>query len=107
MVKKKIKKVNLNLIRKQIDAVDKSILRSLSKRVDLVIAAGESKKEIGDQSYYKPEREAQIINALISENKSKLNKNHIKNIYKEIISACFSLEKKIIFLYLVAPALYF
>ena len=95
MVKKKIKKVNLNLIRKQIDAVDKSILKSLSKRVDLVIAAGESKKEIGDQSYYKPEREAQIINALISENKSKLNKNHIKNIYKEIISACFSLEKKI------------
>ena len=28
MVKKKIKKVNLNVIRKQIDAVDKSILRS-------------------------------------------------------------------------------
>ena len=95
MVKKKIKKVNLNVIRKQIDAVDKSILRSLSKRADLVIAAGESKKQIGDQSYYKPDREAQIINALISENKSKLNKNHIKNIYKEIISACFSLEKKI------------
>ena len=86
MAKKKIKKVNLNLIRKQIDEVDKSILRSLSKRVDLVIAAGESKKEIGDQSYYKPDREAQIINALISENKSKLNKNHIKNIYKERLS---------------------
>ena len=64
MVKKKIKKVNLNLIRKQIDAVDKSILRSLSKRVDLVIAAGESKKEIGDQSYYKPEREAQRMACL-------------------------------------------
>ena len=95
MVKKKTQKANLNSIRSQIDAVDQSILRSLSKRADLVIAAGENKKEVGDKSFYKPEREAQIINALISQNKSKLNKNHIKNIYKEIISACFSLEKKL------------
>ena len=45
MVKKKTKKVNLNSIRNQIDAVDQSILRSLSKRADLVIAAGENKKK--------------------------------------------------------------
>ena len=57
MVKKKTKKVNLNSIRNQIDAVDQSILRSLSKRADLVIAAGENKKEAGDKSFYKPERE--------------------------------------------------
>ena len=95
MVKKKTQKANLNSIRSQIDAVDQSILRSLSKRADLVIAAGENKKEVGDKSFYKPEREAQIINSLISQNKSRLDKNHIKNIYKEIISACFSLEKKI------------
>ena len=55
MVKKKTK-VNLNSIRNQIDAVDQSILRSLSKRADLVIAAGENKKEAGDKSFYKPER---------------------------------------------------
>ena len=38
MVKKKTKKVNLNSIRNQIDAVDQSILRSFPKRADLVIA---------------------------------------------------------------------
>ena len=76
MVKKKTKKINLNSIRNQIDAVDQSILRSLSKRADLVIAAGENKKEAGDKSFYKPEREAQIINALISQNKS-IQKNEI------------------------------
>tara|TARA_B100001093_G_scaffold29496_1_gene25676 strand:- start:686 stop:1774 length:1089 start_codon:yes stop_codon:yes gene_type:complete len=95
MVKKKIKKVNLNLIRKQIDEVDNSILKLLSKRANLVVEAGESKKDIGDTSYYKPDREAKIINSLILKNKSRLNQKHIKNIYKEIISACFSLEKKI------------
>ena len=44
-----------------------------------MIAAGENKKEVGDKSFYKPEREAQIINSLISQNKSRLDKNHIKN----------------------------
>ena len=95
MVNKKTKKANLNLIRKQIDEVDNSILKLLSKRANLVVEAGKSKENIGDTSYYKPEREAKIINTLISKNKSKLNQNHIKNIYREIISACFSLEKKI------------
>ena len=69
MVKKNIKKVNLNLIRKKIDEIDKSILKSLSKRANLVIEAGLSKEKIGDTSYYRPEREAQIIHSLISENK--------------------------------------
>lgn len=100
MVKKNIKKVNLNLIRKKIDEIDKSILKSLSKRANLVIEAGLSKEKIGDTSYYRPEREAQIIHSLISENKGKLSQSHIKSIYKEIISACFSLEKKIEILFL-------
>ena len=95
MVKKKTKKTNLNHIRNQIDEVDNSILKLLSKRSNLVVEAGEIKENIGDTSYYKPEREAKIINTLISKNKSRLNQNHIKNIYREIISACFSLEKKI------------
>ena len=95
MVKKKTKKANLSLIRNKIDEVDNSILKLLSKRANLVVEAGQSKENIGDTSYYKPEREAKIINTLISKNKSRLTQNHIKNIYREIISACFSLEKKI------------
>ena len=54
MVKKKTKKANLSLIRKQIDEVDNSILKLLSKRANLVVEAGESKENIGDTSYYKP-----------------------------------------------------
>ena len=45
MVKKNTKKVNLNLIRKKIDEIDKSILKSLSKRANLVIEAGLSKEK--------------------------------------------------------------
>ena len=39
MVKKKTKKANLSLIRKQIDEVDNSILKLLSKRANLVVEA--------------------------------------------------------------------
>ena len=52
MVKKKTKKANLSLIRKQIDEVDNSILKLLSKRANLVVDAGKSKENIGDTSYY-------------------------------------------------------
>ena len=100
MVKKNITNKELNIIRDQIDTVDLAILRSLSKRAQLVIKAGSSKKNIGDNSFYKPEREAQIIKNLLSLNKSELKAQNIKAIYREIISACFSLEKEINIFYL-------
>jgi chorismate mutase/prephenate dehydratase len=100
MVKKNITNKELNIIRDQIDTVDLAILKSLSKRAQLVIKAGSSKKNIGDNSFYKPEREAQIIKNLLSLNKSELKAQNIKAIYREIISACFSLEKEINIFYL-------
>ena len=82
-------------IRKKIDKLDLAILRSLSERVNLVIQAGEIKKKNNDNSFYKPERESQIIRSLISKNKSVISKESLETIYKEIISACFVKEKEI------------
>ena len=82
-------------IRKKIDQLDLAILKSLSNRVNLVIQAGEIKKMNNDNSFYKPERESQIIRSLISKNKSVISKESLETIYKEIISACFVKEKEI------------
>tara|TARA_E500000331_G_scaffold75224_1_gene70394 strand:- start:2112 stop:3197 length:1086 start_codon:yes stop_codon:yes gene_type:complete len=82
-------------IRKKIDQLDLAILKSLSNRVNLVIQAGEIKKKNNDNSFYKPERESQIIRSLISKNKSVISKESLETIYKEIISACFVKEKEI------------
>ena len=82
-------------IRKKIDQLDLAILKSLSERVNLVIQAGEIKKKNNDNSFYKPERESQIIRSLISKNKSVISKESLETIYKEIISACFVKEKEI------------
>lgn len=82
-------------IRTKIDQLDLAILKSLSNRVNLVIQAGEIKKKNNDNSFYKPERESQIIRSLISKNKSVISKESLETIYKEIISACFVKEKEI------------
>ena len=91
---------NLKSNRKKIDQIDAEILELLGKRSQLVINAGKIKEVAGDSSYYRPEREAQLIRNLINRNKSEISQDGIKQIFKEIISACFVLEKNIKVFYL-------
>ena len=89
------KSQSLNQIRKKIDELDLIILKALSERVRYVLQAGEMKKKNNDASFYKPEREAQIIRNIVSKNHSAISKESLEIIYKEIISACFVKEKEI------------
>ena len=57
---------NLKSNRKKIDQIDSEILKLLGKRPQLVINAGKIKEVAGDSSYYRPEREAQLIRNLIT-----------------------------------------
>ncbi len=92
--------INLKSNRKKIDEIDLEILELLDQRSKLVINAGKIKEVAGDSSFYRPEREAQLIRNLIKKNKSEISQDGIKQIYKEIISACFVLEKTIKVFYL-------
>ena len=94
MVKKKLPN-NLEDNRNQIDLIDERILNLISDRSELVINAGKIKKKSGNKTFYRPDREAKLIKNLLNKNKSSIPSNKIKNIFKEIISACFTLEKKI------------
>ena len=89
------KPLSLNQIRKKIDGLDLVILKALSERVKYVVQAGEIKKKNNDLSFYKPEREAQIIRNIVLKNNSAISKESLETIYKEIISACFVKEKEI------------
>ena len=61
----------------------------------VVINAGKIKKKSGDRTFYRPDREASLIRNLQKKNKSLISPENIKFIFREIISACFTLEKKI------------
>tara|TARA_B100000579_G_scaffold425091_1_gene430368 strand:+ start:32 stop:1120 length:1089 start_codon:yes stop_codon:yes gene_type:complete len=91
---------NLTDNRKEIDQIDQKLLNLIHERSKLVVNAGKIKKKSGEKTFYRPDREASLIKTLQKKNKSSIPAENIKFIFKEIISACFTLEKKIKVYYL-------
>ncbi|MCP5266169.1 MAG: prephenate dehydratase [Burkholderiaceae bacterium] len=86
-------------LRARIDAVDAEIVRLLGERARLAIAVGEVKRET-DAPVYRPEREAQIFDRLRREATGPLPGQALVSIYREVISACRALERRIRVAYL-------
>ncbi len=82
----------LKKFREQIDLLDKKILKLLNQRATIAKDVAEYKKKSNNTNIFRPERESQIIKSLRSQNAGPLSKEHIHNIYREIISSCLSLE---------------
>ena len=82
----------LKKFRDNIDAIDKKILKLLNQRADIAKHVAEYKKSSNNTLIFRPDRESQIIKKLRALNKGPLDSNHIHYIYREIISACLSLE---------------
>jgi len=82
---------DLLALRGQIDAVDRDLLALLNRRAALALAVGEIKKHEGSV-VFRPEREAQVIDGLKSGNPGPLSNDSVAPIWREIMSACRSLE---------------
>lgn len=83
-------------LRNQIDALDDQVLRLLNERARLAQAVGHLKNGI----IYKPEREAQVVRRMQDANPGPLTPESVSVIYKEIMSACRSLEQPLTIAYL-------
>jgi chorismate mutase/prephenate dehydratase len=79
-------------LRDAIDSIDKKILDLVSKRAKCAKEIGFLKK---DGVVYKPEREAQIYQKLITLNSGPLSNESIRSIFSSVISNCRALEKKL------------
>jgi chorismate mutase/prephenate dehydratase len=77
----------------QIDAIDKEILSLLNKRAKLAQEIGHIKNEF-KAPVFKPEREKMIVKSLEQENAGPLTHISIQSIWREIMSACRSLEEE-------------
>jgi chorismate mutase/prephenate dehydratase len=82
---------DLLALRGQIDAVDRELLALLNRRAGLALAVGELKKKEGSV-VFRPEREAQVIDGLKAVNPGPLGGDSVAPIWREIMSACRSLE---------------
>ncbi len=78
-------------LREQIDRIDSEILRLLNRRAAVVLEVGQRKTE-QRLDYHVPQREAQIYARLSAEHDGPFPAHAVRPVFREIISACLSLE---------------
>ena len=89
----------LKPLRDQIDAIDSQLLDLLNRRARVAQEVGHVKNKV-DAPVFRPEREAQVLRGIAARNPGPLGNNELQTIFREIMSACRSLEKKVIVAYL-------
>ncbi|MFT3804943.1 MAG: prephenate dehydratase [Burkholderiaceae bacterium] len=92
----------LAALRVSIDEIDRTIVEVLNRRARLAIEVGEVKK-LTEAPVYRPEREAQIMARLRERNPGPLPGAAIEGIYREIISACREIERRMRVAFLGPP----
>ncbi|MEW6101204.1 MAG: prephenate dehydratase, partial [Candidatus Omnitrophota bacterium] len=81
--------MRLEGLRSKIDGIDKKIIQLLNSRAGITLEVAKLKQRSG-KSVYSPERERQVLNRILNENKGPLKEDALEAIYREIMSACIS-----------------
>lgn len=81
----------LKPLRDRIDAVDEQLIALLSERARLAQEVGEVKKRFG-APVFRPEREAEVLHNIEHKNPGPLKGDGLRNVWREVMSACRALE---------------
>ena len=84
--------MNLQNLRKKIDALDAKIVELLNQRAKITLNIGQHKLK-NKTSIYAPAREKQVLERIKVLNEGPMSKEAFEAIYREIMSASLSLEK--------------
>lgn len=82
----------LDDLRQRIDAVDEQLLELISERGRLAMEVGAIKTASGSENHYRPEREAEVLTRILDHNQGPLTNEEMARLFREIMSACLSLE---------------
>ena len=85
---------SLEQLRNEIDAIDTELLALLNQRAALCVEVGRRKMK-ESRRVFAPEREKRILQRLEKLNPGPLRRDMVRPIYREIISACRSLEQRL------------
>ncbi|MEO6920382.1 MAG: prephenate dehydratase [Collimonas sp.] len=86
-------------LRQQIDAIDTEILALLNRRAQIAQEVGHVKAET-NAPVFRPEREAQVLLKVAERNPGPLQGADVQTIFREVMSACRALEKRVTVAYL-------
>jgi chorismate mutase / prephenate dehydratase len=89
----------LNELRQAIDDVDRRLVALLSERARLAQQVGRV-KDAADAPVYRPEREAEVLRNVAATNPGPLADAPLASIFREVMSACRALERRIRVAYL-------
>lgn len=93
----------IKLLRQRIETIDRRILSLLNERAEVAMEVGKVKSE-GKIAPYNSKREEEILSSLNSQSSGPFPKGAISPVFREIISACRSLETELTVVYLGPPA---
>jgi len=94
----------LRVLRDQIDAVDRQIHQLLNGRARLAQQVADVKERYRDADetpvFYRPEREAQVLRAVMARNEGPLADATVGRLFREVMSVCLALEEpmRVVFL---------
>lgn len=89
----------LKPLRDQIDAIDAQLISLLNQRAGVAQQVGHIKAET-NAPVFRPEREAQVLVRVAERNHGPLVSSDLQSIFREVMSACRALEKRITVAYL-------
>ncbi len=83
----------LSVIRSEIDFIDNQIIQAINNRARCAQRVGELKQKQGDKSFYRPEREAQVLRRVIEANTGPVTNEDMALLFRQIMSMCLSMER--------------
>ncbi len=84
---------DLQKLRERIDRIDEQIQDLISERARVAEAVARAKQQSGDTTYYRAEREAQVLRRVMARNEGPLSDEEMARLFREIMSACLALEQ--------------
>ena len=86
--------IDLAAMRQRIDEVDRQIQALINERARFAQQVGISKGELASAvDYYRPEREAEVLRAIVARNEGPLRDEEMLRLFREIMSACLAQQE--------------
>ncbi len=91
----------LDDVRCKIDQVDKKLIKLINERASLATKIAEIKrKDEGNNSFYRPDREAILLRKIMEQNEGPCSDEDITRLFREIMSVCLAMEEVLNIAYL-------
>ena len=92
-------------LRDQIDDIDRQLLTLFNRRAGCAVSVAEVKRAASEHpddaiNFFRPDREAQVIKRIKSENMGPLSNDEVGRLIREVMSACLALEQPLKIAYL-------